>query len=44
MAVSAANHSDARGARIRRTALLLGLVAAAFYIGSLAILVWRGHS
>ena len=44
MAVSTANHADVRGARIRRTALLLGLVAAAFYVGSMVILVWRGHS
>lgn len=30
-----------RNARIRRSALLLGAVAAFFYVGCLLILVWR---
>ena len=33
----------ARASRIRRTAALLGTVAVAFYIGSIALLVWRSR-
>lgn len=38
-----ANAADSvqSGRRIRRSALLLGVVAAAFYLGSMFILVWR---
>ena len=35
------SQNTARGQRIRRTALLLGVVAAMFYLGSMFILVWR---
>ncbi len=34
---------EARARRVRRTALLLGMAAAVFYVGSLLILVWRAN-
>jgi len=37
-----AGQAAERGRRVKRTALLLGAVAAAFYLGSMFILVWRG--
>jgi hypothetical protein len=31
-----------RRRRVRRTALLLGTIAAVFYVGFIAMMIWRG--
>ena len=43
MAVNAPTVSDggARRRGVRRTALLLGIIAAGFYVGFIAMMVWR---
>jgi hypothetical protein len=33
--------TDQRRRGVRRTALLLGLVAAVFYVGFIAMMIWR---
>ena len=38
------NASDDRRRRVRRTALVLFIVAAAFYLGFIALSVTMGHS
>ena len=38
----AESDQERRQRGVRRTALLLGIVAAVFYVGFIAMMVWRG--
>ena len=42
MALDVPNLTDQRRRGVRRTALLLGIVAAIFYVGFMAMMIWRG--
>jgi hypothetical protein len=39
--VSTVPDADQRRRGVRRTALLLGIVAAVFYVGFIAVMIWR---
>ena len=34
--------ADQRRRAVRRTALVLGIIAAVFYVGFIAMMIWRG--
>jgi hypothetical protein len=42
MVVAVPTLNDQRRRGVRRTALLLGFIAAVFYVGFMAMMIWRG--
>jgi hypothetical protein len=42
MALDVPTLNDQRRRGVRRTALLLGFIAAVFYVGFMAMMIWRG--
>jgi hypothetical protein len=41
MALDAPSLTDQRRRGVRRTALVLGFIAAVFYVGFIAMMIWR---
>ena len=42
MALDMPTLTDRRRRGVRRTALLLGIIASVFYVGFMAMMIWRG--